>query len=334
MSSVRKLWIVLASLMFSLAAPLAAHAQLTNCASFPTPIVINGTVDPFGATNAINTSFSYTVTDPDSNAIDVVFLFLPTSGQPNTALASQATMQGSGANPGDNAFSPMVVSTPPTINVDSVNGEKLNYNGSGHSDTATIKIQVPGGLNLTAGQNDFFYDIYFACKGSGGLKTSTMVVSKGLDIRFSVAAELQASFAGTSLPLGDVTNDLTGQAAITGQINVKSSTSYQVSVSSPNGFLLEPGGTGATGPSQEIGYKLTYLGQTASGVAGGVSSTWTSQHCLTASVAGVSQAITATLNENVKGASPGKVAGSYKDTVTVTFTPDVTPTTGLAACSS
>lgn len=334
MSSVRKLWIVLASLMFSLAAPLAAHAQLTNCASFPTPIVINGTVDPFGATNAINTSFSYTVTDPDSNAIDVVFLFYPTQGQPNTALAAQATMQGSGANSGDKSEPIMVVSSPPTIDVNSVNGLKLNYNGSGHSDTATIQIQVPAGLNLSAGQNDFFYDIYFACKGSGNNKTSTAVISKGLDIRFSVAAELQASFAGTSLPLGDVTNDLTGQAAISGQINVKSSTSYQVAVSSPTGFLLEPGGTGASGPSQEIGYKLTYLGQSASGVAGGVSSTFPTQHCLTASISGVSQQITATLNENVKGASPGKVSGSYQDTVSLTFTPDVTPVSGLLACNS
>ncbi|HWE48088.1 MAG TPA: hypothetical protein VG407_18875 [Caulobacteraceae bacterium] len=331
----RKLWVVLGALLVSLAAPLAAHAAVgPECAVFPGVVTLTGTVDPFNQTVAINASVSYAVSNPTDNAIDVVFLFYPTPGKPNAANAGQVTITGTGANPGDNTWSPMIVTSPPTINVDSANGLKLNYNGSGHDDVATMAVNVPGGLNLQAGQNDFYYDVYYACKASGGVKTATFVQSQGLDIRFTVPAELQASFAGTSLPLGDVSNDLNGGSVISGMLNVKSTAAYTVAVTSPNGFVMEPGGSGATNASQKIGYKIAYLSQTVGNTSGGVAPTFPQQTCAAANVSGVNQTITATLNEDVK--NQGKAASNnYMDTLSVTFTPLATPPGGtLNACSS
>jgi hypothetical protein len=332
----RKLWVVLGALLVSFAAPMAAHAAVgPECAVFPGVVTLTGTVDPFNNTVAINATVSYTVSNPTNNAIDVVFLFYPTQGQPNTTNAGKVTVTGTGANSGDNTWSPMIVTSPPTINVDSANGLKLNYgSNSQHNDTATLTINVPGGLNLQSGQNDFFYDVYYACKASAGVKTATFVQSQGLDIRFTVPAELEASFAGTSLPLGDVTNDLTGGSVISGMLNVKSTAAYTVAVTSPNGFVMEPGGSGATNASQKIGYKIDYLGQSVGNTSGGVAPTFPTQTCATANVSGVNQTIKATLNEDVK--NQGKAASTnYKDTLSVTFTPLATPPGGSpAACNS
>ncbi|HEY3811693.1 MAG TPA: hypothetical protein VGL66_00585 [Caulobacteraceae bacterium] len=325
MSFVRRLWMILGSLLVCLAAPIAAHAQ---CAAFPPAITISVPLDPFGASPQINTTATWTVTDPDDNAIDTVFLLVPES----PATTSTATILGTGGNPGDGSNVNLVVSTPPVINVDSVNGLKLNYNGTSHSDTAILTITIPAGANLVAGQNDIFYDVYYACKSSGGVKTGTTEVSKGLDIKFTVPSELQASFAGTAMDFGDITTVTNAQAAshvVNGQINVKSTAPYTVAVSSAGGFIMTPGGGGGTSAAQKIGYQWGFLSESVGGNSGGASTTFTTVTCKAPpSLSAVPLPVTTTLNEG----GLGKASGSYKDTVSVTFTPLVSPYPALTNC--
>ncbi len=317
--SMRRLWMIIGSIGFSLAAPLAAHAQAL-CASFPPTIVLTAKLDPFGASPAINQTVTYTITRLDSNAIDTVFVFVPEA----PATTSTATISGVGNDPGDNSFSPMDVATAPTINVDSANGLKLNYAGQTGTASAQLTINIPAGANFVAGTNKLFYDVVFACKKNAG-KTGTQTLTNALEIDFNEVSALKASIAGYPLDFGDITNVSTPSsktAPISGNtvITVQSSGPYNLAINSANGYVMTQGGAAINGThSNAVGYTLHFLGQNPSGTSSAPNGTpFTTTLCNPAGVTpGKQIPITATLNET----TPGKLGGAYQDTLTFTFSP-------------
>ena len=193
-------------------------------------------------------------------------------------------------------------------------------NEPGASANFTINVTIPAGANLTSGTNTITFPVQYVCKETPGNNDFGATIPNGLVVQFNVPAALQASFAGTAMDFGDITAISNAQASshiINGQINVKSTAPYSVAVTSSSGFVMTPGGAGATDAAQKIGYQFGLLSQSAGGNSSGVSTTWTTKSCQSAGLSGVSLPVTTTLNEG----GSGKASGSYKDTVQVTFTP-------------
>jgi hypothetical protein len=311
---------IFGGLLAFLAAPMAAQAQGANCAAFPPTVVLTAALDPFGSSPAINQTFTYTISNPDNNAIDVVWNLVP---EP-PATMSTLNVATVGNDPGDNSQADVIVASPPTINVDSPGAsQKVNFGGKTHTGSVQMTVNVPAGANIKAGTNSFFYDVYYACKDNG-VKTATFEVPNGLEITFTVLNALKASFAGAALNFGDITSQIAGfhTSTTSSTINVNSSGGYVVHASSPNGFIMTPGGVlpGSVPVAARVGYTLNFLGQTPGGLSNlTTTGTWTDQDCKIAGITTQSMIpIYATLNEG----GAGKTGGGYQDTVTLTFTPD------------
>ena len=314
---VRRFWMIVGSLLACLAAPIAAHAQSTPCASWtPTNVDISASFNPFAPSNVSgNTVMTF---NEGILAPIAIFVYL----HPHDTTEAGATV----TDTTNGNFSLVVpTGTDPNPGPGSPAGDKLAFSPSNPSapSIATWAFSIPASaFSTSAGSHTVSFDVEVGCKGTGDKRDITTVLN-GLTFSYTVTAAMQASFAGTALDFGDITTVTNAQAAshiVNGQINVKSTSPYTVAVSSPSGFIMTPGGGGASVPAQKIGYQLGFLGESAGGNSGGVSTTFTTKTCTAAGSSGVSLPISTTLNEG----GSGKASASYKDTISVTFTPLIT----------
>jgi hypothetical protein len=192
--------------------------------------------------------------------------------------------------------------------------------------TVTFQVIVPANLDLTA-SSALNFNIEYGCNGTGGGPpfSERATAPNAFTLNINVLSALQASWVGADLDFGEVGDktdvQVLGAPATytkTGNIRVASSGPYQVTLASANDYRMTyPGGNVAT-TNQRLPYSLLFLGQVrATGVGGNINST-----CDRASLAGRYLPIQVQLLEGGNLKVPAPV---YRDTLTVTFQPQVVP---------
>jgi hypothetical protein len=216
---------------------------------------------------------------------------------------------------------------------------KIEFTGNNAaSDTATVgfDIALPANLNLQASQS-LAFDAIFACSttGGGSPTNQTGSIPNAIVFPVTVLSALQASYVGTALDFGDVTNvttaSLTTPLTRQGNIRVASSGAFEIKAHSQNNFrLVSSGGTPNT-PAQSLTYTATLVGQTRAGVSGNSPVLADiSKVCSRAGIAGQLLPLLTRLTEGPQGASPSKVTSVYQDILTITVTPQIDTIAGTA----
>ncbi len=212
---------------------------------------------------------------------------------------------------------------------------KINFTGNNaDSDKAVVKFRVtlPANLDLQA-STQLAFDGYYGCLVQGGQGNGTEVSSSfpnAMTFPITVLSALQASFVGTALDFGEI-GDIDNAAAPSkntglnsNYVRVQSSGAYTVSLQSANAYrLLHPSGS-LSNSLDTVKYKLSFLGRqldfASNPAPGGTAFT---QNCARAGVK-ASEAdllyLSAALEEGGQGKNPS-LGGQYRDTLTVTITP-------------
>jgi hypothetical protein len=328
----RRLWMFLGALLLSISAPVLAHAQSTVCASWsPSTVDISASVNPFSP-STVNGNVTMTFHEGTLNPIAVFVYLHPHNPADTTVYSIIDTTNGN--------FQLVVpASTHPNGGPGTLAGDKLPFSPSNPTapSVANWQFSIPASaFTTTAGVNTVSFDMELACKGTSDNRDDSDVMN-GLVFSYTIASAMQASFAGTALDFGDISNVSNGAASghtVNGQINVKSTGPYTVAVDTDHHFIMTPNdgtptGTLAQIQAQEIGYSMTFLSQTASGNSVTGSTTFPSKACQSATLSGNTHLpISTTLTEG----GSGKTSASYKDYINVTFTPLVTPYPALSSC--
>lgn len=228
---------------------------------------------------------------------------------------------------------------PPTSNTAPVGGNrylKVEFTGENEQSnpvTVTFAVTLPANLNVTSG-TVLPFNAEYRCTTTGGGPQTDQAGSLPGAIRFpiTVLSALQASFVGTALDFGEI-GDVSNTAASTvntgtsNYVRVQSSGAYTVSYASQNGFkLVHPSGVLGGPSTDEIAYRLTFLGATLGGTGSGVpapGATALTRQCARAGVGAGEEdrlPLVATLAEGGQGKDPS-LGGTYRDTLTVTVTP-------------
>lgn len=196
------------------------------------------------------------------------------------------------------------------------------------SEPLNLRVSVPPGTDLTAGE-PIYFDILYICSADGLMLEVPFPyrVSRALRLDVRVVSALQAYYAGSALDFGEI-GDVTSQQVqadparyttpAMNSLRVRSSGPYEVSIRSQNDFRLMFPGANAGDPAQTIRYRVRFLGQDVSSNSAAVTRT-----CARAGVSGGGGVlpIRAQLAEGGAGKTP---SSAYADTVTVTFTPIIT----------
>jgi len=263
------------------AASLACSAQAqvvgkTTCGLATQNVVATFYYDPFNPVPISN----QTVTLPLNRFVktehgaaktqQVNFYFTQPTGSPNFVITSSAAPGVS--NLLYNQSTPGVGGGAPTLDETSqINGAlNINFGGAAQPDIISlpVNISIPPGLDLWYGLTVSF-GIVYQCKGTGGLSSedTNVYLANAILMPVKVLSALQANYAGPAMDFGDVKQaGATGhpfanfQAPISGpgEINVRSSGPYDVTLTSANNFTMV---NGAGGPANSIQYKLHFLGQ-------------------------------------------------------------------------
>jgi hypothetical protein len=209
------------------------------------------------------------------------------------------------------------------------NNDKFNLN---------LTVVLPSTLDLTAGGNIPF-NIRYSCQygtGNGQTTLETGTFPAALTLNVKVLSALQASYVGTALDFGDVTNVTTASLPSAtyqkfGNIRVASSGAFEIKAHSQNNFRLVSSGGNANTPAQSLRYTATLVGQARIGVSGNSPIlSDISKVCSRAGIGGQLLPLTASLTEGPQGASPAKVTSVYSDILTITVTPQVDTVAGTA----
>ena len=125
---------------------------------------------------------------------------------------------------------------------------------------------LPANLNLNA-STSLAFDAIFACSTTGGGSPTqqTGQITNAVVFPITVLSALQASFVGTALDFGDVTDVTNAQAPTvntgTGNyIRVQSSGAYTVSLTSGNGYRLKHPLGSLANANERVNYGLKFLG--------------------------------------------------------------------------
>ncbi len=331
-----------------------AFAQTTTCSVTGTSPVGVGTYDPFANPT---TAASYTTTmrvtrlnGQGGGDTRVVNLYLtgPVGANGITVVpisvtpVSTGNISASGLNQdifyGTNENPPAVL--PASL---PANGFlKINFTGNNpQSDVAdvTFKVTLPANLDLTASNNLSFTGNY-GCLVQGGGGNGTEISSSfanALTFQINVLSALQASFVGTALDFGDITNvdSLTAPGRNTGSSNyvrVQSSGAYTVSLTSANGYRLKHPTGSLTTAAERVNYQLSFLGTTRNESSTGA----ITASCARAGIGTSNEdrlMLQAVLREGGVGKTPS-LGGPYQDTLTVTVTPQNIGTTFNTDCNA
>lgn len=207
---------------------------------------------------------------------------------------------------------------------------RYTFGGSSASDLSTplnLRVSVPPGTDLSAGESIYF-DILYICSGAGGMQSvpSPVRESRAVRVNVNTVSALQAYYAGSTLDFGEIGGVTTAQVLAnpagfttpsTNSLRVRSSGPFEVRVRSDNDFRLTFPGGNLGNSSETIRYSVRFLGQDI-----GSNASFGSKTCARAGVAGASGVlpIRAKLTEGGANKTPSP---NYADTVTITFTPIV-----------
>lgn len=197
-----------------------------------------------------------------------------------------------------------------------------------------LRVTVPPGTDLSAGEPVIF-DILYICSGEGGmLSVPTPVRETGaLRINVNTVSALQAYYAGSALDFGEI-GDLTTASVLAAPdryttssantLRVKSSGPFEVRVRSQNDFKLTYPGGNLADSAQTIRYTARFLGQNVTSNA-----SFGTRTCARAGVGGEAGTLPlrATLQEGGTTKTP---APNYADTISITFTPIVTAASAVS----
>ncbi|GAA0735205.1 hypothetical protein GCM10009106_20100 [Sphingomonas japonica] len=216
---------------------------------------------------------------------------------------------------------------------------RYNFGGLSASDVSAplnLRVTVPPGTDLSAGQ-PIVFDILYICSGDGGmLDVPTPTRNNGaVRINVNTVSALQAYYAGSALDFGELSDVTTATVlgaptryttATSNSLRVKSSGPYEVRVRSQNDFRLTFPGGSLTDAAQTIRYSAQFLGQEITS-----NTSFGTRSCVRAGVGGASGTlpIRATLKEGGSNKTP---SSNYGDIVTVTFSP-VVASSAAQACA-
>ena len=339
----KRLFVGLAALILgAVALPGAAWAQAPICGLTGSPATATTfDYDPFNPSGLGTTTITLNlqrINQPGGAKTDAVRFIL--KAQNATAdgttivpisAAGAVNATGLGLNIFYNFAAPLPILTgTPTSGNRFLLVEFTGNNPASDTVQVTFNVTLPANLDLTASQN-LAFDLIYTCTTTGGgpSQTGGGTIPNAVTFPIRVLSALQASWVGPDLDFGEVgdktTVDVLGSPATytrNGNIRVASSGPYTVTLSSQNDYRLTYPGGNVANANERLNYSLAFLGQLRStGVGGNVNQT-----CDRASLAGRYLPILVTLLEggNLKTPSP-----DYKDTLTVTFAPQVTPSVNV-----
>lgn len=350
MSSLAKNLKALTAALGIAAAGLATGAQAqTACGLYGIGGGTQPTVvyDPFNPSGLASTNVVMNVTRVNpagGGKTDIINFFLKASGGTGSdangiqIIPLSVTGQGSMEGQGLNVFHDNPVNTPPMMLPAEISPSsasrfvKLVYNGNaGSADTLVVTFQVimPANLNLDA-STTLAFDAEYKCKMSGGTynkETHGGTTGDALVFPVKILSALRASYVGTALDFGEISQQTAGHRTNVGNVRVQSSGAYGVTVTSQNGYKLERPGA-ATG-NDRVGYKIDFLGDTRSPSA----TSLIDKTCIRAGMAteGKLLPIRAELVEAGAGKNPSP---TYTDYLTVTVTPLAYNTTATTYCEN
>lgn len=301
--------------------------------------------DPFNPSGLASTNVVMNVTRVNpagGGKTDIINFFLKASGGTGSAangiqiIPLSVTGQGSMEGQGLNVFYDNPVNSPPTMLPAEISPSsasrfvKLVYNGNaGSADTLVVTFQVimPANLNLDA-STTLAFDAEYKCKMSGGTynkETHGGTTGNALVFPVKVLSALRASYVGTALDFGEISEKIPGHQTNIGNVRVQSSGAYQVELASAKGYKLER--PGAATANDRVGYKIDFLGTERSPS----NTTAIDQTCIRAGMAteGELLPIRAELVEAGAGKNPSP---TYSDLLTVTVTPLAINTVATADC--
>lgn len=305
------------------------------------------TYDPFNPSGLGSTTISLTVTrfNPPggSRTEHVRFILRAQSAAANgitiTPIGVAATDQANLEAPLVNIFynfgapGPSLSGTPSAGNR-FAHIEFSGNNAGSNTVTLTFAVTFPANLNLTETQN-LSFDMDFACttQPAGGAATGT--IPNALTFPVRVLSGLQASFVGPALDFGEVGDktdtDVTSAPATftrTGNIRVASSGPYNLTLTSANGYRMTYTGGNLALENQILRYQLTFGTQTRNPTNVTPIGPY---RCVRAGLGspplsgGVLLPVTVRLLEGGNDEVP---AAQYRDELTVTLAPQVTPPSG------
>lgn len=221
----------------------------------------------------------------------------------------------------------------------------VGFSGASQPDTQIVNnIQFTLGTlgGLDAGSTTVYFQVYYVCKATGGYTAVTSPKAgdpHAITLTVNTLSALQASYQGTALDFGDITNAPANTTTVTGSgagsgIRFASNAPVGVTLASSNGnsFLLTPGDVASSaGSSNAVKYRVSFLGNTA-GYTSGVKTNYPNNIiCPKVGISGIYLPITATLDEG----GAGKVASSnYLNNLTITFTPEAAATGVSGTCNT
>lgn len=203
-----------------------------------------------------------------------------------------------------------------------------NLFASDLSTPLNLRVTVPPGTDLSAGE-PIVFDMLYICSGEGGMLSVPTPVRDTGSVRINVntVSALQAYYAGAALDFGEI-GDVTSATVLAAPdryttssantLRVRSSGPFEVRMRSQNDFRLTYPGGNLTDATQTIRYSARFLGQEVSS-----NTAFGTKVCARAGVGGETGTLPlrATLLEGGATKTP---ATNYGDTISITFTPIVT----------
>lgn len=181
-----------------------------------------------------------------------------------------------------------------------------------------LVVSIPPNVDLSAGE-PIAFDILYVCKGTGGMAdlNSPTSLTGAIHIDVNVQSAVQASYVGSPLNFGDITN-LSLVSANThttgGAIRVASSGPFAVTLDAQNRFRLTYPGGDPDVMDSSVRYSATFVGQTRS-----IAQPETiSVKCSSSGIHGQNLPILLRL---IDGGADKIPSANYRDVLTVTVTP-------------
>ncbi len=338
--------------LFSLVYSTAALAQAHLCGITSNQVVATAIYDPFNpvapSSLAIQLRINRIVV-AGSNAnnglktTNVNFILRGATAATNGTTVTAGNLVSSGTNfygtgqnifhnPSDGFVVPSSASNTPSQYA------RVEFSGGNQgSDFAIVNFTVglPANLNLSASASlDFDVEYYCTGNGPGGNFASTGVYPGALRFPIRVISGLQANYSGGNLDFGEVGDKTTLQvlgapATYTkqGNVNVRSSGPYRITMSSQNNYRLTfPGGT--LPGSGSGGHVLLYEADFAGRVVNNASPTFSPVVCQRAGLVTKQIPLQVKLLEGGQSKTPSP---DYADVISITITPLVAGSAGTSA---
>jgi hypothetical protein len=333
-----------------------ALAQSATCGITGSATAAPAIYDPFNPTGLATTTITLTLTRMDppgavgaKTAIVSFYLRSNSAAADGTSIVPISVVGAvnhqfiPGASIFYNYSAPAPFMGPPTSNTAPTGTNrylKVEFTGNNPASnpvTVQFNVTIPGNLNLNA-STQLPFDAIYRCTttGGGGQTDQAGSLANAVTFPITVLSALQASFVGTALDFGDITNvdNLAAPSINTGNNNwvrVQSSGAYQVMLTSANGYRLKHPTGNLANAAERVNYQLRFLGQTRNES----STAAITQNCARAGIGSSNEdqlRLIATLREGGTGKTPSP-GGPYTDQLTVTITPQDIATTYPTECS-